>query len=164
MNTIEQQLWDYIDGNLDATEESRVALNQHREKTWMDKRSDYVISFETFCNQQGQKDSLVKYDRYEQIKLRTGSRYKDAKTLREVEWILTHDVDGFPMSYWLLEKGVEVKYVKAAMEVDINLYPKILKQVKDKKLNPKTAIQQKEMSFLYAALLEFEKQHKLLLD
>lgn len=31
-------------------------------------------------------------------------------------------------------------------------------------LKAKTAIQQKEMSFLYAALLEFEKQHKLLLD
>ena len=133
-----------IQTELEASKENRVTLNQHREKTWMDKRSDYVISFETFCNQQGQKDSLVKYDRYEQIKLRTGSRYKDAKTLREVEWILTHDVDGFPMSYWLLEKGVEVKYVKAAMEVDINLYPKILKQVKDKKLNPKTAIQQIE--------------------
>jgi hypothetical protein len=133
-----------IQTELEASKENRVTLNQHREKTWMDKRSDYVISFETFCNQQGQKDSLVKYDRYEQIKLRTGSRYKDAKTLRDVEWILTHDVEGFPMAYWLLEKGVEVKYVKAAMEVDINLYPKILKQVKDKKLNPKTAIQQIE--------------------
>jgi DNA-binding winged helix-turn-helix (wHTH) protein len=31
-------------------------------------------------------------------------------------------------------------------------------------LKAKTAIEQKEMSFLYAALLEFEKQHKLLLD
>lgn len=131
-----------IQTELEASKENRVTLNQHREKTWMDKRSDYIISFETFCNQQGQKDALAKYDRYEQIKLRTGSRYKDAKTLREVEWILTHDVGGFPMAYWLLEKGVEVKYVKAAMEVDINLYPKILNQVKDKKLNPKTAIQQ----------------------
>jgi hypothetical protein len=131
-----------IQTELEASKENRVTLNQHREKTWMDKRSDYVISFETFCNQQGQKDSLAKYDRYEQIKLRTGCRYKDAKTLRDVEWILTHDVEGFPMAYWLLEKGVEVKYVKAAMEADINLYADILKQVKDKKLNPKTAIQQ----------------------
>ena len=131
-----------IQTDLEASRENRVTLNQHREKTWMDKRSDYLISFETFCNQKGQKDSLVKYDRYEQIRLRTGSRYKDAKTLRDVEWILTNDVDGFPMSYWLLDKGIEVKYVKAVMEVDINLYPEILKQVKDKKLNPKTAIQQ----------------------
>ena len=74
-----------IQTELEASKENRVTLNQHREKTWMDKRSDYVISFETFCNQQGQKDSLVKYDGYEQIKLRTGSRYKDAKTLREVD-------------------------------------------------------------------------------
>jgi hypothetical protein len=31
-------------------------------------------------------------------------------------------------------------------------------------LKAKTAIQQKEMSFLYAALLEFEMQHKVFLD
>ncbi len=44
-----------IYADLDATEESRVALNQHREKTWKDKRSDYMVSFKTFGKQQGKK-------------------------------------------------------------------------------------------------------------
>lgn len=42
-----------IQTDLEATEENRVALNQHREKTWKDKRSDYIVSFKTFGKQQG---------------------------------------------------------------------------------------------------------------
>lgn len=98
-----------IISELDATVENRVALNHAREKTWKDKRTDLVVSFETFGFKQGQKaTTLVAYNRYDEIRKRTGSRFKDDKTIRDVEWILKNDVEGFPMAYWLLEKNVAV--------------------------------------------------------
>ena len=78
--------------DLEATAENRVALNQGREKTWKDKRTDLVVSFETFGLKQGQRDSVVKYNRYDEIRKRNGCHIKDDKTIREVEWILKNDV------------------------------------------------------------------------
>ena len=88
-----------IFSELEATVENRVALNHAREKTWRDKRTDLVVSFETFGLKQGQKaTTLVAYNRYDEIRKRTGCRFKDDKTIRDVEWILKNDVEGFPMA------------------------------------------------------------------
>ena len=82
-----------IISDLEATVENRVALNHAREKTWRDKRTDLVVSFETFGLKQGQKaTTLVAYNRYDEIRKRTGCRFKDDKTIRDVEWILKNDL------------------------------------------------------------------------
>ncbi len=134
-----------IISDLEATVENRVALNHAREKTWRDKRTDLVVSFETFGLKQGQKaTTLVAYNRYDEIRKRTGCRFKDDKILRDVEWILKNDVESFPMAYWLLEKNVAVGVLKRIMEINNPEYSKILKEVKDKELNPKTALQKIE--------------------
>jgi len=134
-----------IVSELEATAENRVALNQAREKTWKDKRTDYVVSFETFGFKQGQKStSLVSYNRYDEIRKRVGNRFKDDKTIRDVEWILKNDVEGFPMAYWLLEKNVAVGILKQIMEINNAEYSEILKDVKKMDLNPKTALQKIE--------------------
>jgi hypothetical protein len=134
-----------IISELDATVENRVALNHAREKTWRDKRTDLLVSFETFGLKQGQKaTTLVAYDRYDEIRKRTGCRFKDDKTIRDVEWILKNDVEGSPMAYWLLEKNVAVGVLKQIMEINNAEYSEILKDVKKMDLNPKTALQKIE--------------------
>jgi len=134
-----------IVSELEATAENRVALNQAREKTWRDKRTDLMVSFETFGLKQGQKSTtLVAYNRYDEIRRRTGCRFKDDKIIRDVEWILKNDVEGFPMAYWLLEKNVAVGVLKQIMEINNAEYSKILKDVKMMDLNPKTALQKIE--------------------
>lgn len=130
--------------DLEATAENRVALNHARDKTWKDDRTDLVVSFETFGLKQGKRDSLVKYDRYEEIRKRTGCRFKDDKTIRDVEWILKNDLEGYPMAYWLLEKNVAVGVLKQIMQIKDAKYSDILKEVKNKQLNPKTALQKIE--------------------
>ena len=134
-----------IISELDATVENRVALNHAREKTWRDKRTDLVVSFETFGLKQGQKaTTLVAYNRYDEIRKRTGCRFKDDKTIRDVEWVLKNDVEGFPMAYWLLEKKVAVGVLKQIMGINNAEYSEILKEVKKMDLNPKTALQKIE--------------------
>ena len=149
-----------IISELDATVENRVALNHAREKTWRDKRTDLVVSFETFGLKQGQKaTTLVAYNRYDEIRKRTGCHFKDDKIIRDVEWILKNDVEGFPMAYWLLEKNVAVGVLKRIMEINNSEYSKILKEVKDKELNPKTALQKIE----YAELLKKPYENSFIL-
>jgi len=132
-----------IETDLEPTKENRVTLNQHREKTWLDKRSDYLISFETFGLKQGKRDPLVKYDRYEEIRKRSGSIYKDAKTLREVEWILKNDANNFVMSWWLLEKRCDVASIRELMELgDKDKYKSIIDEVLEKKLSPNAAMKE----------------------
>jgi hypothetical protein len=134
-----------IISELEATVENRVALNHAREKTWKDKRTDLVVSFETFGLKQGQKaTTLVAYNRYDEIRKRTGCRFKDDKTIRDVEWILKNDLEGFPMAYWLLEKNVAVGVLKQIMEINNSEYSEIIKEVKNMDLNPKTALQKIE--------------------
>jgi hypothetical protein len=132
-----------IQTELEASKENRITLNQYREKTWMDKRSDYLISFETFALKQGKRDPLVKYDRYDEIRKRTGSIYKDAKTLRDVEWILNKDADNFVMSWWLLEKRCDVASIRELMELgNKEKYKSIIDDVLEKKLSPNAAMKE----------------------
>ena len=105
-----------IQTDLEATEENRVALNQHREKTWKDKRSDYMVSFKTFGNQQGKKYGNG-YNRYAEIHARIGGKFKDPQTLKDVEWILTNDEQSMVMAWWMLEKGATVSSVKKILEL-----------------------------------------------
>ena len=105
-----------IETELEATEENRVALNQHREKTWKDKRSDYIISFKTFGKQQGKKYGDG-YNRYTEIHARVNGKFKDPETLKVVEWILTNDEVSMVMAWWLLEKGATVSSVKKILDL-----------------------------------------------
>lgn len=126
--------------DLESTAANRVALNLKRDKTWNDKRNELVISFQTFGKKQGSKIA-VGYDRYEAIAKRVHFRYKDAKTLRLVEEILTKDSGEFPLSKWLLERNSDVASVKAILErIEKEEFPSITKQVLEMKISPKEAL------------------------
>jgi hypothetical protein len=134
----------YLQTNLDATAENRVTLNQHRKKTWMDDRSDLMISFETFGSKQGQKTKSG-YDRYEEIVKRTRCKYKDPKSLRQVEAILNKDVKGYPFAYWMLARKSDLKSIERIMEeMEKGEHPEIIEQVVMRELSPKTAVKKIE--------------------
>jgi len=123
-----------IETELEATEENRVALNQHREKTWKDKRSDYIVSFKTFGNQQGKKYGDG-YNRYAEIRTRVGGKFKDPQTLKGVEWVLTNDEESMVMAWWVLEKGATVSSAKSILEFsNEDKYASITKDVFEKTL------------------------------
>ena len=131
-----------IEKELEATEENRVALNQHREKTWKDKRSDYIISFKTFGKQQGKKYGDG-YNRYTEIHARVNGKFKDPETLKVVEWILTNDEVSMVMAWWLLEKGATVSSVKKILDLrNEGKYVLFTKEVFKKSLSPGEALKQ----------------------
>jgi len=131
-----------IETELEATEENRVALNQHREKTWKDKRSDYIISFKTFGKQQGKKYGDG-YNRYTEIHARVNGKFKDPETLKVVEWIFTNDEVSMVMAWWLLEKGATVSSVKKILEFrNEGKYASFTKKVFEKLLSPGAALKQ----------------------
>lgn len=126
--------------DLELTAANRVAFNLKRDKTWKDKRNELVISFQTFGKKQGTKIAAG-YDRYEAIAKRVHFRYKDAKTLRSVEKILTKDSGEFPLSNWLLERNSDVASVKAILErIEKEEFPSITKEVLEMKTSPKEAL------------------------
>jgi hypothetical protein len=131
-----------LETELEATEENRVALNQHREKTWKDKRSDYIISFKTFGKQQGKKYGEG-YNRYTEIHARVNGKFKDPETLKVVEWILTNDEESMVMAWWLLEKGATVSSVKKILDLrNEGKYVLFTKEVFKKTLSPGEALKQ----------------------
>ena len=130
--------------DLDATAANRVVLNLKRDKTWNDRRNELVISFQTFGKKQGTKDAAG-YDRYAAIAKRVHFRYKDAKTLRLVEEILSKDYGEFPLSKWLLEHNSDVKSVKGVLDsIEKNEFPEIMNQVLEMKISPKEAMKKVE--------------------
>jgi hypothetical protein len=102
---------------LEASPENRVTLNQHREKTWLDNRNEYLINFDTFGKKQGKRSEgdIIKYDRFEAIRNRTKNRFRNPQTINDVEWILRNDNGQFPMSWWLLAKNCDVKPIRTLM-------------------------------------------------
>ena len=148
-----------IETELEATEENRVALNQHREKTWKDKRSDYIVSFKTFGNQQGKKYGDG-YNRYAEIRTRVGGKFKDPQTLKGVEWVLTNDEESMVMAWWVLEKGATVSSAKSILEFrNEDKYASITKDVFEKTLSPGAAL--KQIKVLEAGELLSKKVFKL---
>jgi len=148
-----------IETELEATEENRVALNQHREKTWKDKRSDYIVSFKTFGNQQGKKYGDG-YNRYAEIRTRVGGKFKDPQTLKDVEWILPNDEQRMVMAWWVLEKGATVSSAKSILEFrNEDKYASITKDVFEKTLSPGAAL--KQIKVLEAGELLSKKAFKL---
>jgi hypothetical protein len=134
----------YMQTNMNATAENRVTLNQHRKKTWRDDRSDLVISFETFGSKQGQKMPSG-YNRYKEIAKRTRCKYKDAKSLKQVESILKNDVEGYPFAYWMLAMNSDLKSIERIMDVmGKGQYPEIVAEVVKMKLSPKSAVKEIE--------------------
>jgi hypothetical protein len=130
----------YIISDLEATVENRVILNQYREKTWMDKRYELLDSFKTFGNKQGKKLPNG-YNRYEEISKRTKFRLTDIKSLRRVENILQSDEDGYPFSYWLIEKKSDLDSIEKIMDWrQKGEYPEVVQQVLRKELSPKAAV------------------------
>lgn len=126
--------------DLETTVANRVSLNQKREKTWMDKRNELLISFQTFGKKQGEK-SAAGYDRYVSIAKRLQYRHKDAKTLRQVEDILKNDTTPYPLSKWLLERNSDVASVKGILErIQKEEFQAITKQVLEMKMSPKDAL------------------------
>ena len=123
-----------------STAANRVALNLKRDKTWNDRRNELVISFQTFGKKQGTKEA-VGYDRYAAIAKRVHFRYKDAKTLRLVEEILSKDSGEFPLSKWMLERNSDVASVKAILQrIEKVEFPSITKQVLEMEISPKEAL------------------------
>jgi hypothetical protein len=117
-----------------------VTLNHRREKTWRDKRNELLVSFQIFGKKQGTKYADG-YDRYVSIGQRNSFRYKDAKTIRKVEVILTKDTGIFPLSQWLLDKNADVASIEKVLElIEKNEYPEIMNQVQQMEISPKEAL------------------------
>jgi hypothetical protein len=128
--------------DLDASEQSRVALNQHREKTWKDKRCDYLVSFKTFGNQQGMK-SEKGYNRYQEIQARVNGKFKDPETLKVVEWILNNDDPSMSMAWWMLHMGASVAALKKLLTYrNEGKYQSVITKVIEKTLSPSVALKQ----------------------
>lgn len=125
---------------LDATPENRIALNNFRQMTWMDKRNLFILLFTTYAKQQGKR--LSKYfDRYEEIAKRTKNRFKDKATLANVEFILTNDNEGYPMSRWLFEYNCDVKSIHEFMKLMlVGGHDEIYDRVVQMELSPKDAL------------------------
>ena len=138
----------YMESDLDATVENRIALNNQRVKSWLDLRNEYLIVFDTFGKKQGQRseDDLVKYSRSDEISKRVKNRFKDPKTINCAEWILKNDNGDFPMSWWLIEKKGDVAPIYDLMKLSLEEkgFKEIFKLVQEKKLSPKSALQQIE--------------------
>lgn len=148
-----------IISDLEATVENRVALNHAREKTWKDRRSDYIVSFKTFGKQQGKKYGEG-YNRYAEIHARVQGKFKDPETLKVVETILTTDEDSMVMAWWLLEKGATVSSVNKILEYrNEGKYASFTKQVFEKTLSPGAAL--KQIKVLEAGELLSKKAFKL---
>jgi hypothetical protein len=134
--------------NLETTKANRVALNNHREKSWEDKRNEYMIAFETFGKKQGQKDPLVEYNRYDEINKRTKGKFKDRKTLTDLEWILERDIAPYPMSKWVFANNSPVSPIKKLMdlnELDKQAFGKIIQKVLDFEVTPSAAMKEIEL-------------------
>jgi hypothetical protein len=134
--------------NLETTKANRVALNNHREKSWEDKRNEYMIAFETFGKKQGQKDPLVEYNRYDEINKRTKGKFKDRKTLTDLEWILERDIAPYPMSKWVFANNSPVSPIKKLMdlnELDKQAYGKIIQKVLNFEVTPSAAMKEIEL-------------------
>jgi len=52
------------------------------------------------------------YNRYKEIAKRTRCKYKDAKSLKQVEGILKNDVEGYPFAYWMLAMNSDLKSIE----------------------------------------------------
>lgn len=142
--------------NLETSKANRIAFNNHREKSWEDKRNEYLIAFETFGKKQGQRDPLVEYNRYDEINKRTKSKFKDRKTLTDLEWILVRDIEPYPMSKWILEKNSPISPIKQLMELTDHekvSYKNIVQKVIDFEVTPFAAM--KEIGLLKS--LEIDK-------
>jgi hypothetical protein len=126
--------------DLETSVANRVTLNHRREKTWRDKRNELLVSFQIFGKKQGTKYADG-YDRYVSIGQRNSFRYKDAKTIRKVEVILTKDTGIFPLSQWLLDKNADVASIEKVLElIEKNEYPEIMNQVQQMEISPKEAL------------------------
>ena len=104
---------------MDATAENRIALNNFREMTWKDLRNLYILLFTLFAKRQGKRSNKY-YKRYAEIAKRTKNRFRDNETLQLVEFILTNDVDKFPMSWWLFEEKCDAKSISDFMKLMLN--------------------------------------------
>ena len=126
--------------DLEATTENRIALNNFREMSWKDLRNLYILLFTLFGNRQGKRSSKY-FDRYDEIIKRTKKRFRDKATLKAVEFILTNDSDGFPMSRWLFEKNCDVKSINECMKLMVvGGHDEIFDRVVEMELSPKDAM------------------------
>ncbi len=131
--------------NLEATQANRIAFNNHREKTWEDKRNEYMVAFETFGKKQGQKDPLVEYNRHDEINKKTKGKFKDRKTLIDLEWILNRDIYPYPMSKWIFERNCPVSPIKQLMDlsdIEKEKYAPVIQKVVNFSATPTAAMKE----------------------
>lgn len=140
--------------DMEATPENRIALNNSREMTWKDLRNLYILLFTLFGKRQGKRSSKY-FDRYDEIAKRTKKRFSDKETLASVEFILTNDIDGFPMSRWLFEEKCDVKSISEFMKAMlVGGHDEIIDKVVQMELSPKDALK------IINAKAEVEKEKK----
>ena len=134
--------------NLETSKANRIAFNNHREKSWEDKRNEYMVAFETFGKKQGQRDPLVEYNRYDEINKRTKSKFKDRKTLKDLEWILERDIEPYPMSKWIFANNSPISPIKQIMSLtdrEKQDYEKIIQKVVNFVVTPSAAMKEIEL-------------------
>lgn len=131
--------------NLETSKANRIAFNNQREKSWEDKRNEYMVAFETFGKKQGQRDPLIEYNRYDEINKRTKSKFKDRKTLTDLEWILERDIEPFPMSKWIFDKGSPISSIKQLMtltDLEKHKYDNVIEKVLKFEVTPSAAMKE----------------------
>lgn len=134
--------------NLETSKANRIAFNNHREKSWEDKRNEYLVAFETFGKKQGQRDPLVEYNRYDEINKRTKSKFKDRKTLTDLEWILVRDIKPYPMSKWIFANNSPISPIKQLMSLtdwEKQDYDRIIQKVVNFVVTPSAAMKEIEL-------------------
>ena len=126
--------------DMDATPENRIALNNFREMTWKDLRNLYILLFTLFAKRQGKRSNKY-FDRYDEIAKRIKNRFSGKETLASIEFILTNDIEGFPMSRWLFERNCDVKSIKEFMTLMLSGgHDEIVDRVVQMELSPKDAM------------------------
>jgi hypothetical protein len=114
------------------TEESRVTLNQYREKTVSDKVKELKVIFSSFPKKQGSRNNDTSYNRYQSIQKALGNRWSSENTIRKLEYILENGEEVFIAGIISNTNSVEltyeylVKYMNIDTEKEYGYHEKFL--------------------------------------
>jgi DNA modification methylase len=92
------------------TDESRVTLNQYREKSVSDKVKELKVIFSSFPKKQGSRNNDTSYNRYQSIMNALGKRWNSENTIRKVEYILENGEEVFIAGIISNTNSVELTY------------------------------------------------------
>jgi hypothetical protein len=92
------------------SDESRVTLNQYREKSVSDKVKELKVIFSSFPKKQGSRNNDTSYNRYQSIMNALGKRWNSENTIRKLEYILENGEEVFIAGIISNTNSVELTY------------------------------------------------------